>query len=139
MTTLTILLDTNEFIFGLTKPQESSAQLLGKLPYLSIKLPRFILNELHDNLSYTLLKELYQLIREAEVEVIEEKIPASMVKKYQKQLPPEDAIIAAYCEFLRIEILISENRHFLVDFHPKAFRVLSAHEFIEQYILTESN
>lgn len=133
MPTLTILLDSNEYIFGLTKFQKSSAQLLEKLPDLNVKLPRFILNEIHNNLSKDLLKIFYSLLKEAHIEIIEEQAPVSLVKKYKKQLPPEDAVIAAYCEFLGVKILISENRHFLINFNPKAFEVLSAQNFLEQH------
>lgn len=56
MPTLTILLDSNDYIFGLTKPQRFSARLLKNLPNLTVKLPRFIMNELHDNLPEDILK-----------------------------------------------------------------------------------
>lgn len=133
MSTLTILLDTNEFIFGLTQPTESSAQLLEELPDFTVKLPRFILDELHNNLPNNILKALYSLLKETKTEIIEQQVPVSLVEKYQKQLPSEDAVIAAYCEFLKIKVLISENRHFLVDFHPKVFEVLSAQRFLERH------
>ncbi len=133
MPTLTILLDTNEYIFGLTKPEGDSAKLLENLPSFIVKLPRFILSEIHSNLPEDMNKIFYALLKEAKVEIVEEPIPASLVAKYKKQLPEEDAVIAAYCEFLQVDILISENRHFLVDFHPKAFKVLSAQNFLAQY------
>lgn len=131
MPTLTTLLDSNEYIFGLTKPQGFSAQLLKKLPNLTVKLPRFILNELHNNLSEEILRIFYLLLQKAKVEIIEDQVSASLVKKYQNQLPIEDAVIAAYCEFLKVKILISENRHFLLKFNPKTFKVLSAQTFLE--------
>lgn len=131
MPTLTILLDTNEYIFGLTEPEGFSAKLLGNLPSFTVKLPRFILDELHNNLPREILKILFTLLQEAKIEITEDQVPISLVKKYQKQLPYEDAVIAAYCEFLQIDILISENRHFLVNFNPKAFKVLSAQNFLE--------
>ena len=136
MPILTILLDSNEYIFGLKDIYSSSNRLLSILSSFNVKVPRFILDELHDNLSDILLKELYQLIKTTGVEIIEEKVSIRLVEKYQKQLPVEDAIIAAYSEFLKVEVLVSENRHFLVDFRPKAFKVLSSKEFIEQYFLS---
>ena len=133
MPTLNILLDTNEYIFGLTKPKGYSSQLLENLPNFIVKLPRFILNEIHHNLPEGIHKIFYYLLKEAKIEVVEELIPANLVDKYKKQLPLEDAVIAAYCEFLHIDILISENRHFLVDFRSKVFKVLSAKNFLNQY------
>lgn len=135
MPTLTILLDTNEYIFGLIRPTGFSAQLLQKLPNFSVKLPRFILNELHKNLPEDVLKSTYLLLNEANVDIVDQQIETNLVEKYQKQLPPEDAVIAAYCEFLAVDILISENRHFLVNFKPKAFEVMSAQNFLERYSL----
>lgn len=73
------------------------------------------------------------MLKEAKIGIIEDQIPASLVEKYQNQLPAEDAVIAAYCEFLKVKILISENRHFLINFNPKAFKVLSAQNFLEQH------
>lgn len=81
MSISTIVLDSNEYIFGLAELEKQSIDLL------------------------------------------------SLVQKYRRDLPPEDAVIAAYCEFLKVDALISENRHFLVNFHPKSFVVLSAKQF----------
>lgn len=133
MPILTILLDTNEFIFGLREPEGYSAKLLGKLIQFNIKLPRFVIDELHNNLPENVLKLFYSLLKENEIEILDVQIPASLVEKYKSQLPPEDAIIAAYCEFLHVDVLISENRHFLVNFHPKVFQVLSVHEFMDKW------
>lgn len=133
MPTLTILLDSNEYIFGLKELQASSTDLLATLTSFSVKLPRFILDELHDNLGSDELKKLYRLIRKTKTEIIEQKVPLKLVETYQKQLPTEDAVIAAYCEFLQVDVLISENRHFLMNFHPKTFDVFSALNFLIQY------
>lgn len=132
MPTLTILLDSNEYIFGLTESLEESAKLLKILSSFKVKIPRFVLDELNDNLSGDLLKKLYQLIRNSNIEIVEDKVPVSLVEKYEKELPAEDAVIAAYCEFLKVDIMISENRHFLVDFDPKLFMVLSAQSFLQK-------
>ena len=132
MPILTILLDSNEYIFGLGGIRKDSKDLLQVLASFRVKLPRFILDELHANIGETKLKALYRLIRETKIEVVEEKVPLSLVKKYQKEIHPEDAVIAAYCEFLQADVLISENRHFLIGFQPKSFGVLSAEEFLQQ-------
>lgn len=133
MRTLTIILDSNEYIFGLTEKKEPSDALLAMLSNFTIKIPRIILDELHQNMRKDELKSLYKLIRDKEVVIIEDKIPASTVDKYKKQLHYEDAVTASYCEYFDVDILISENRHFLVNFHPKAFRVLSASEFLKEF------
>lgn len=132
MPTLTILLDSNEYIFGLSGERAQSVQLLNTLASFRDKLPRFVLNELHDNLTEERLKKLYRLVKDAQLQIIEERVPLSLIEKYQKQLPPEDAVIAAYCEFLKVTYLISENRHFLVDFNPKGFEVLAAQNFLDR-------
>ena len=128
MHTSTIILDTNEYIYGLTGIKKPCADLIGKLSTFKVKLPRIILDELHKNLSEDLLKDLYKLLRVAQVDIVGEKVSIDLVNKYK--LPYEDAIIASYCEHLLVDVLVSENRHFLVGFRPKSFKVFSAHDFL---------
>ena len=133
MHTLTIILDTNEFIYGITQTKEASTNLLACLQDFVVKVPRIILDELYQNLRRDLLKELYKLLRDTNAEIIEKKTPVALVNKYEEQVPYEDAVIASYCEQLNIDILISENRHFLVGFQPKSFQVLSASDFLKKF------
>lgn len=134
MPTLIIILDSNEYIYGLTETKEASIDLLELLSDFTVKIPRIILDELHQNLRADDLKNLYRLIKEADLETVERKTPSSIVDKYSKHLPYEDAVIASYCEYLNVDILVSENRHFLVNFHSRAFRVLSASAFLKEIL-----
>lgn len=133
MPTLTIILDTNEYIFGLKKVSKGSVRLLQKLSYFKVKAPRLILEELHRNLDTALMKELYGILLKAKAEVVEERVSNTLVKKYENELPYEDAVIASYCEHLKVDFLISENRHFLVGFKPKNFKVFSAEDFLKKF------
>lgn len=129
---MTIVLDSNEYIYGLANTIETSVILLKKLSSFEVKIPRFILDELHNNLTEELLKELYKLIIEQKIVIFEEKVSEKSVKKF-KDLPYEDAVIAAYCELLKVNVLVSENRHFLIGFHSKSFKVFSAKDFLDQF------
>ena len=125
----TIILDTNEYIYGLGGTKKECEDLINRLPNFNVKVPRIILNELYNNLGDNLIKDLYRLLRFTEAEIIEKKVPISLIDKYK--VPYEDAVIASYCEYLKVDALISENRHFLIDFHPKSFKIFSAHDFLK--------
>lgn len=127
----TIILDTNEYIYGLTGRKKSCVDLISKLSSFKVKIPRIILDELHKNLSDIILKDLYELLGKEKVDIVYEKVSIDLVNKYQEKVPYEDAVIASYCELLKIDVLISENRHFLIGFNPKNFQVFSAHDFLK--------
>lgn len=133
MRTLTIILDTNEYIFGLIEKDQNCKELLESLANFRVLIPRIILSELHNNLGGELLSKLYRLLIDNNIEIVDAKIPHHIVEKFKGKLPFEDAIIVAYCELLEVDYLISENRHFLVGFNPVKFKVLPAREFLKRY------
>jgi hypothetical protein len=93
-------------------------------------MPRIILQELHNNLSGKMLNKLYKLLIKANIEIVDLKAPIKLVQEFKVVLPFEDSVIAAYCKLFEVDYLVSENRHFLVSFRPKMFRVLPADKFL---------
>jgi len=133
MQNITLILDSNEYIFGFKDKNSPSASLLAKNKFFKLKIPLIIIEEVDRNLSRDLQKKFYQFIRD-HAEVIFELPPEELLEKYRaKGLKNADSLIGAYCEFLSVDFLISENRHFLSDFNPKAFKVLSASDFLRQF------
>jgi len=131
MQNITLILDSNEYIFGFRDKNSHSASLLTKIKFFKLKIPFIIIEEVDRNLPIDLQKKFYQLIGD-HAEIVFKLPPEEYLEKYRAQrLKSADSLIAAYCEFLNVDFLISENRHFLVDFHPKSFKVFSAHDFLK--------
>jgi len=127
------LLDSNEYIFGFRDKNSYSALLLTKIKFLKLKIPHVIIQEVDRNLSVDLQKKFYQFIGD-HVDVVFEIPPEELLGKYRTEgLKNADSLIGAYCEFLDIDFFVSENSHFLVNFHPKAFKVLSASDFLKRF------
>ncbi len=133
MQSITVILDSNEYIFGFRDKTSDSASLLTKIKFFKLKIPEIIIQEVDRNLSKDLQKKFYQFIRDY-AEVAFELPPEDLLEKYRaKGLKNADSLIGAYCEFLDVDLFISENRHFLADFHPKTFKVLSASDFLKKF------
>jgi len=59
-------------------------------------------------------------------------VPRALVDKYVLLGIPEkaDAFIGAFAEWMQVQYLISDNRHFLRDLQTDAFKVLDAVDFV---------
>jgi len=134
MQNITLILDSNEYIFGFSNKDSASASLLTKIEIFKLKIPYIVIEEVDRNLSKDIQKKFYQFIRD-HAEVVFELPPEEFLEKYRDEgLKDADSLIGAYCEFLNVDFLISENRHFLLNFHPKAFKVLSASDFLKKFL-----
>lgn len=65
--------------------------------------------------------------------MVESPIPLSLVESYVARglRAKGDAYIGAFAEWMRVDCLISDNRHFLRDLQTDAYRLLSPGEFLE--------
>lgn len=132
-----IVLDTNVWIFGLSKQfgQSACAQILQGLNYLYVKIPRQILLELRENLSKDEFSKLFRNVNRYldRIDIQWNKVNSLLIRKY-KQLGCKlgDAVVAAHVEAMRVEILVSENRHFLEEIKELPFRVLNAEKFLQE-------
>jgi len=139
-----IILDTNEYLFGLDREsgEEASVKLLNvvRLMIEDIKdfkllLPEIIREEVQRNIPQQLEKDFYNLIYSSEK--IEHHpmmdVPMKLFNKYrnEKELKEGDALIAAFAEFMKVDYLISENRHIYKNLKIKEFATVNASEFLK--------
>ncbi|OQY29134.1 MAG: hypothetical protein B6244_04675 [Candidatus Cloacimonetes bacterium 4572_55] len=113
---------------------------MSLLPSLEVVLPRLVIKEVSRNLTEPQTKVLFTLLnRASQVKIIDEPVPAEMVRKYVKLGLPEkaDAFIGAFAEWQEAKYLISDNRHFLSELSGSAFEILSPEEFLYRHYHTK--
>jgi len=134
---LRFVIDSNEYIFAFGTLKESTAyefldKLLEKGHLHTIRIPRTIFEEVRRNLSPEAFHEFNKFI--IDLTTIDEDIvvPFEIAVKYEaKGFKPADAFIAAFTEWVRADVLVTENRHFL-NCHPDLpFKVLTAEECLK--------
>lgn len=139
-----IILDTNEYIFGLDREsgEEASVKLLNvvRLMIEDIKdfkllLPEIIREEVQRNIPEYLEKDFYKLIYSSEKIYHHSMmdVPIKLFDKYQNEsgLKEGDAMIVAFAEFMKVDYLISENRHIYKSLKIKEFVTVNASEFLK--------
>lgn len=139
-----IILDTNEYIFGLDSEAEEVAPgrvldairiLIEEYEDFRLLLPEIIRKEVQRNIPADLEGDFYRLIYSSEK--IEHysmlDVPVELFEKYrnEKGLKEGDALIAAFAEFVKTDYLISENRHIYRDLDIREFATVNAKEFLE--------
>lgn len=139
-----IILDTNEYLFGLDREsgEEASVKLLNVVRLMiedikdfNLLLPEIIREEVQRNIPQQLEKDFYKLIYSSEK--IEHHsmmdVPMKLFNKYrnEKELKEGDALIAAFAEFMKVDYLISENRHIYKNLKIKEFVTVNASEFLK--------
>jgi hypothetical protein len=134
---LLIILDANEYIFGLGARRERACeQLLGVIvrrsSRIAVRIPRLIVNEVRRNLTPEAFKEFIALLTLLGTFIDEDSVVSfeSGIRYEAEGLKPADAFIAAYTEWVGAEWLISENRHFLSRQADLPFRVLPAEKAV---------
>jgi predicted nucleic acid-binding protein len=136
-TSLRIVVDTNEFVFALTGPTDSpplrmlEVQLRAR-DHFEIRLPQIIVNECARNLPQRMHPQLFDLLNSLASIDPDYVVPFEVGERYRSLgLKPADALIAAYCDWIDADALVTENRHFLVR-HRKhmPFEVLTADAFL---------
>jgi len=133
-----ISLDTNIWIFGLLGKDKSCQKILLNLAQFQVLIPDQVRAELERNLSDRDMKRFYQLVVQFEnLKINFEMIPCSYIEAFHKKgLVKGDAEIAAFCEWRKIDILVSDNRDLLTRLpYDKSFRVLSPKSFCEEFNL----
>ena len=137
-----LVLDANEYIFGLSELKDTSVKLLDVLPFVEgvkVVVPNTVLDEAMRNLRYIhsiLVTKFNDLIYGYEKfsVVSDERLPQSLVEEYQRLgLPSEaDARIGAFAEWVKADFLVSENRHFLKKLKTTAYQVIDAAEALRR-------
>ncbi|MBW2741552.1 MAG: type II toxin-antitoxin system VapC family toxin [Deltaproteobacteria bacterium] len=139
-----IILDTNEYIFGLDSEAGEVAPgsaldairiLIEEYEDFRLLLPEIIRKEVQRNIPADLEGDFYRLIYSSEK--IEHysmlDVPLELFEKYrnEKGLKEGDALIAAFAEFVKTDYLISENRHIYRDLDIREFATVNAKEFLK--------
>ncbi len=125
-----IVLDSNEYINFLNKKQ---TQLVKILESNTVHANELIVKEVLRNVAEEQKKEFYALLMKENVALHSENPPVQLILKYKKQgLKKGDIVIAAFCESVRVDCLVSENRHFLKERKFDEFKVASLNDFLKQ-------
>jgi predicted nucleic acid-binding protein len=139
-----IILDSNEYILGLDTAAgpNSSSRLLDLVRILideseefRLLVPEIIVREVQRNLPTDLEKDFSRLIHSSRK--IEYHTPVDVHKatlqKYQQQsrLKHADALIAAFADTMKVDYIVSENRHIYRHLKASGFATLTAQGFLE--------
>ena len=134
-----LILDANEYIFGLGISKKLTCEaLLEKIaeifPHHNIRIPRLIVREVQNNLSPEEFKKFVSLINTFTTIDEDISVPFDLVYRFELMgLKPADSFIAAYTQWVGAEILVSENRHFLLRQDNLPFRVINAERCLKLF------
>ena len=126
-----IVLDSNEYINYFN--EKVSFDKLFFSQDLTIYTNDIIIREVIRNLKEPQTKEFYNIIFSKNIEFYGRKLPSALLENFKKAgLKKGDIAIAAFCEVIDADYLITENRHFLKSKKFKKFKVLSLREFLNR-------
>lgn len=134
-----VVLDANEYIFGLGSRRERACEQLldtvvRRTPAITARIPRLIVNEVRRNLSPEAFREFLSILTMLRLTIDEDSVaPIELGIQYEALgLKPADAFIAAYTEWVGAAMLITENRHFLSRHSNLPFQVLTAEHALKR-------
>lgn len=130
-----ICIDSCVFIRGLKDPLSDANQLLSLLnPSLSLLIPRLVAIEVNRNLVSTIDQaRFYRLFHKRPFAmIIDEDLPRDLLAAYiAKGLRAKgDAYIGAFAEWMQVDYLISDNRHFLRELQEVPYQVTTPEAFL---------
>ena len=131
---LIIVLDSNEYIFYLNEKIENFNKMFQRVGFY-VHLHKSIRNEVLKNIRDDQKNSFYKLIIENNILVNEEPLSLELFKKYEMLgFKKGDITIASFCEKIKADFLITENRDFLKS-KKFNFQVLSLQKFLEMFKL----
>jgi len=126
---LIVVLDSNEYLGFLSGNSPFAEGLFGD-EKVSIFIHELIVKEVLRNLQESIKGEFYTLLFTNNIQVFHGILHSSLLQKYRNLgLKKGDIVIAAFCEHVKAEYLITENRHFL-KIKAEAFKVVDLKEFL---------
>jgi hypothetical protein len=130
-----VSLDTNVWIFGILGLDFHCERILENLDKFEVIIPDQIRAELERNLSNSDMKLFYQFVFSFGVTVDYARVPPKMIADFEGLgLKKGDAEIGAFCEWRKIDIVVSDNRDFLKGLTPThSFLVMSPNLFCEKF------
>ena len=126
---LIIVLDSNEYIIFLNKKTHLDKILANNKIYIN----ELIVKEVLRNIGESLKGQFYQFLFKSNIILHNEELPINLFEKYKDLgLKKGDIEIAAFCENINTDYLITENRHFLKSKKFEKIKVLNLKEFLEK-------
>lgn len=137
MNDMQVSLDTNVWIFGLIGVDRFCEKILFNIDKFDVIIPDQVRAELERNLSDYDMKQFYQFVLRFDVQIDFAKVPSSYILMFEeKGLKKGDAEIGAFCEWRKIDIIVSDNRDFLRGLSPEHyFQVMSPMQFCDTFEL----
>lgn len=131
-----ICIDSCVFIKGINLEQSEAGRLLELISSeIQVTIPRLIVREVTRNLDgkAQLLAFYRMFYKNADASIVDAPIPPRLISRYISLGLSEkgDAIIGAFAEWMEVEYLISDNRHFLRRLKTNAYRIVSPAEFLQ--------
>jgi len=132
-----ICIDSCVFIRGYNQAGSDAERLLKSIgPKLQVVINRLIAQEVTRNLSgQEQIRRFYQVFHDnADAYIVSGPIPPAILERYVALGLREkgDAIIGAFAEWMVVDYLISDNRHFLRELQTDAYRIASPAEFLNR-------
>jgi len=81
-----------------------------------------------------LIKNFYDFLFRNNINVSYSKMPFSLFNKYKNLgLKKGDIAIAAFCDSVNADYLVSENRHFLKGIKNTKFKIVNVEQFLRKF------
>jgi hypothetical protein len=111
------------------------SKILLNLSRFTIVVPNQVRAELVCNLPDRYMKEFYQLVNEAHVQLDYENVPDMYITIFEsKGLKKGDAVIGGFAEWKKVDSIVSDNRDFLRGLSAGYyFTVMSPQEFCAEF------
>ena len=124
-----IVLDSNEYIDYFNS--KNSLDRLFSNQDLAVYINDVVIREVIRNLKEPQIKEFYNIIFSKNIDFYGDKLSSALLEKFKKLgLKKGDIVIAAFCEAIEADYLITENRHFLKKRKFEMFKVASLRGFL---------
>lgn len=126
-----IVLDSNEYIDYFNS--KNSLDKLFSNQDLTMYISDVVIREVIRNLKEPQIKEFYNIIFSKNIDFYGDKLSSALLEKFKKLgLKKGDIAIAAFCESINADYLITENRHFLKSKKFDEFKVLGLRRFLNK-------
>jgi len=129
-----VVLDSNEYITYFNENKDFLDKLLNNKK-IEVYINELLIKEVLRNIKETSKTEFYQILFRSNIILQKEKLPFHLLIKYkQLGLKKGDITIAAFCDSIDADFLITENRHFLKSRELGKFKILNSKELTRQYL-----
>ncbi len=130
-----ICIDSCVFIRGTIRQEADTRQLFALIgPRVQLVIPRIVAIETTRNLTWASQRtSFYRLFHKNDsASIIDVPIPSVLIERYIALGLAEkgDAVIGAFAEWMHVDYLISDNRHFLQQVRTDAYRLVTPAEFL---------